>query len=355
MANLGKICMILILYAAAFLSFGSLLTVRKNGKEFSFSRTALYGFFLYHVAFQVVTIPLMLLEQPLSLLTKIWTVILFMVILIALICCGKTWVRAGVRNIKGLFGDEKWNWVPVIVTLISALVVSVLYVSFWDATYYVGQVSFSVYTDTINLVDPLSGEFLEFFDWKHGLATYQMEDAVMCRLTGIHPLIETKTIMVIVISVLTNLIYYQLGRCLFHGKKSAVAVFMLLTLAVNFCTYSAYSTSNFLFFRTYEGKAITGNLTIPFILLLMLELYRDGESRRQWLSFLLVAWGAVALASSAMFLVPTALAAGLIPYGIWKRRPQVWGKMILVMIPCLIVILCYLLNRLGWLTLAVHM
>lgn len=352
MANAGKIILTLFVHAVMFLSFGSFVTVRKKDTEVSFTKTVVFGFFLYHVVFQIVAVPLMFACKPLSLLSAVWAVVMVIILFASAVLHGKIWMKTARERFWRLWGSDKEFWIPILIAGLNVILVSVLYVSFWDATYYVGQVSFSVYTDTINMIDPLSGEFLEVFDLKHCLATYHVNDAVICQLFGLPALVETKTIMVVVIAVLTNLLYYMTGSLLFQGKKEAVAVFMVLTLLVNICTYSAYTASGFLMYRTYEGKAVTANISILAVVYLLLRLYRE-EKREIWYLFVLASWGAVAVASSAMFLIPAALAAGLIPYAIWKRKPAVVGYMIVGMLPCLAVIACYLLGRMGMLEIAV--
>lgn len=354
MANLGRVILVLSAYALAFLAFGSLVTAEKSRRDFSFSQTVIAGFFLYQVVFQVVALPFMFLQKPLSLLATVWGTAAAAVIVWSVCRFGRLWVRVAGERLKGLFGKDRWGWAVLVLTGVLVVLASLIYVSFWDATYYVGQVSFSVYTDTINQIDPLSGNDLQYFDLKHCLATYHVNDAVICRLFDIHPLIETKTVMVVVVMILTNLLYYRLGLKLLHGRKQAVTVFLFFVFLLQIWTYSAYTSSGFLLFRTYEGKAVTANISIPAVLCLLLDLYGGRETAQTWRFLLLTAWGATAIASSAMFLIPAMLAAGLIPLAARRRQPAVLGKMVLVMLPCLAAVSCYLLWHMGFLEIAVR-
>lgn len=354
MANLGKVILVLLYYVIAFLAFGSLITHREKEQSFSFTRSWVFGFFAYHIVFQVMAIPVMFLQCPLSLLAAIWAVVSAAVILLASVRHGKLWWQTAMDRVRGLFGRDWILWIPILTAGATVLLASVIYVSFWDATYYVGQVSFSVYTNTINQIEPLTGDWLQVFDLKHCLATYHVNDAVICRLFGIHPLIETKTVMVAVVAWLTNMLYYRLGCRLLQDKKESVAVFMILTFALNVFTYSSYTASSFFMYRTYEGKAITANLSIPLVVGLLLKLYGEGESRRFWQQMLLAGWGSVAIASSAMFLVPAAMAAGVIPYVLWKKRFAMLPKLAGAMLPSAAMIACYLLGRIGWLEIAIR-
>ena len=129
---------------------------------------------------------------------------------------------------------------------------------------------------------------------------------------------------------------------------------MLLLLVVNICTYSAYTTSGFFMYRTYEGKSITANISIPAVIYLLLDLYRKGDKKENWQRMFLVSWGSVSIASSAMFLVPVTIAAGAFPYAVREKKPIVLVKLGLVVLPCVAVILCYLLGRIGWLEIVIR-
>lgn len=64
-----------------------------------------------------------------------------------------------------------------------------------DAAYYVGSVTTNLATDSISSFDPYTGKALDFFNIRYVFSMYPAANAVLCRLTGLHPLVVTKVIL----------------------------------------------------------------------------------------------------------------------------------------------------------------
>ncbi len=350
MDNWIKSMIVLCTYFILFFSFGSLITCRKDRGGKSVGLTVLIGFFLYHIIFQIITIPLMFALQPLSRLTLLWTVLALGIVLFSVWKNHKVWGRIFRdlwRNVCGKTVYERlWRLAAVAIVLANVLAVSLIYSSYWDATYYVGSVSYSVYHNTINTINPLLGAAFETFDLKHCLATYHMNDAVFCQLFSLHPLIETKTVMVIVVTILLNLIYSCFADFFFPGNPRAKALFLGFGFLINLCTFSDYTSSAFVLLRTYEGKAIAGAVVAPFLFYWFIRLFRSA-GKIEWEGLFIVSWGAVAVSSSAMFLVPAALGIFAVVQWVRTRHFRVVLCSMACMVPAGVVLACYLLNRLG--------
>jgi len=335
------------LLLVSYLSFGSWATCGRKEQRFSAGWALLTGFFTYYLAFQVVAVPLMFLQAPLHLLTGIWLAVLLLVDTGACLKFRKQWIETW----KGIWKRSNfchwYDWVPIAIVVFSVLFVTCIHRTYWDATYYVGSVSYAVYYDTINTIEPTTGEVLAQFDMKHCLATYHMNDAVFCQVWRIHPLIQTKTVMTLIITLLHCLAYYMMARTIWNGEKKSMACFLLLAALVFVFSFSDYTVSAFMMFRTYEGKAITAGLVMTMLFLLFIRLWRDFESTYAWRLLFLVAWGAVAVSSSAMILVPAAITVYVLSQWAVRRRIQMAGYYLLALLPCAAVFLCYMLNRLG--------
>jgi len=347
MAEWVKAAVVIIVYFALFYLFGRLVLSFRGKEKPSVPFAILMGFFAYYSLFQLVTLPLMFTLQPLSLLTGVWSVIVVVVTVVTLFRLRKTTAVQAETIAAYSVRDLFWKGVQALVVLVHTAVTSVMYFSYWDATFYIGTVSFSVYHNAINTYDPLTGRLLDGFDLKHCLATYHMHDAVVCQLLDIHPLIETKTIMVIVITILVNLAYYCLARKLFKQNEFGVALMMGFCFLLNLCSYSLYTSSSFLMFRTYEGKAITGSLVTAVLFYLFLRLYEDPRSYWEWGLLTLVSWGAMAVSASAMMLVPTAIMAFAVVLWFRNREWKIFVRAGISMLPCLLSMAIYFLYRVG--------
>lgn len=347
-------------YLFLFFTFGSVITGRLKKENTSVTLTVLTGFFVYYGLFQLIAVPMALMHQPLRYLSIVWAVTVAVAAVVSVIK-NRSWMG---RALAGFFGalspkgkgfmELLYGWAPVVLVLVQIGISTVWTTDFWDNAYYIGDVSMSVFTDTIGLFDPLSGELRQTIDIRHFFAMYNMQDAVVCRLTGIHPLIETKTIMGAVVMIIANILYYKIGGEFFRGEKKAAAVFMFLVFTVNLFSYTEYNTSGFLFLRTYEGKTILGNVLVPAVIYFMMLLYKNYREKGHWVLLFTVGFAACALSSSAMILIPVAIGAFALPLSLMKRDLRVLLGSVVCMAPSLVVMVCYFLSRLGILVIHVQ-
>lgn len=337
----------LLVYFLLFFVFGIWFRHLTGKKEMSLSSTLMMGFFCYYALFQVVTVPLMFSLQPLSLLTRVWSAAAAVFTVAGLWVCRRDIHTLWKRTAEG-WRKNRWAFLlAALVVTANVVFVSVLYSSYYDATFYVGTVSYSVHYNTINTIAPLSGVTMDMFDMKHCFATYHMNDAVFCQLFNLHPLIETKTVMVVVVTVMANLIYYQIAGKMLRGDWLQASFMLGFILLINLCTYSSFTASSFLLFRTYEGKAVTGTVTMSALLLVFLELNQEHRRGRDWLAVGMIAWGAVAVSSSAMFLVPVAVMAYAGALWICRKDWKCVPIAFFCCIPCFAILGCYFLSRMG--------
>lgn len=338
---------VIIVYFVLFFMFGIWALRIAGGKSRSLGYTIIIGFFAYYAVFQIFAIPMMFSLMPLSMLTKTWSIVALIVV-VSCILSNKEYIETVIKGAKESCRKNKGAvFLIVSVTLCNLLIAGFIYASYYDATFYVGTVSYSVYYDTINTIDPLFGETLDMFDIKHCLATYHMNDAVFCQLFGIHPLVETKTIMVSVITVIGNIVYFQTAKRMLGGDCRKAAVMLLFILLINLCTYSSFTASSFFIFRTYEGKAVTGTITMSALLMVFLDLNQNDREFRNWFVMFMIAWGGIAVSSSAMFLIPVAIVGYGTGLGLVKKN---WRCVIhagICTLPAVIALGCYFLNRLG--------
>ena len=357
--ELVKCIAIIILCFVLFWLFGSILTRCFVKEKCSIGLTLILGFFGYYTLFQIITIPMMFAMQPLSHLTALWTCLVGIVMVLSIAINKKRWTKeVGALCTYLKAGDWKkreyfWDILVAAVILINVIIVSVIYSSYWDATYYVGTVSYSVYYDTINTIYPLSGALMEALDIKHCLATYHMNDAVFCQLFGIHPMIQTKTIMVAVITIILNIVYMQFGRLFFGSNRRRRAMFQLFCLLINLCTYTAYTSSSFIMLRTYEGKAVAGAIVSACLLYWFISLFIK-EKRFYWFGLFVTAWGAISISSSAVFIVLAGIGCFSLVEAVHRRQFLVLVKGFLCAVPALIILGCYLLNNLGIFVVYIH-
>ncbi len=371
--------------------FGTVVLYKRGAKP-HFMYRIMVGFFAYYAVFFVFCVPVMKYYRPLSLLTGIWTAAVAVISLtgIVLIICKRRSqpVREpgneGRRDGKFFFSGVKAAVLRIknnplffagifLLILIQIILVSCTYNFTLDAAYYVAGISTNIDTDMINVYDPFTGAWQDHFEMRYFFATYSVQDAVVCQLTGISPLIWTKSIMSTVIIVLTNMVYYMIASELFDtgvfygktgdeqsvlydeevmGRKRNTAVFLMMAvmLFINVTFNTIYTSSLFLMTRTYEGKAIVGNLGIFSIFLLFLKMNGNDETGlvKPWLSVFLICFGASTVSSTANMLMPVELTVLFLPLIIRKKSYGWIPKYIACVVPGIIFSLAFVLYVKGY-------
>ncbi len=339
---------IILFYLMISYILGDLFLYIISSKEQSVTYRILLGFFCYFLLFQIIAIPLKLTLQPLSLLTRIWWILILAVLLLFSLLRRKSFPEQA-SYLKNLLTKQKWP----LLTMVLLILIQLILVNYngetyalWDQSYYIGDVSASVYTNTISQYDPYTGALLKKLNAEYLLETYQNHSAVLCQLLRIPPLIETRTAESSLMVILANLIYYQLGLELFgknYRKKGVAFVFFLFFL--NLFSFNLFTSAEFLFFRPFEGKTILACIILPMIFLLFLKIAGNHLERNHWLELFLVISASFGLNMSAIYMVPFELSICLIPLGLSKKSFSVWIRYALCLIPCILYGGAYLLTK----------
>ncbi len=302
-----------------YLSFGSLLT-RKKGEALQPLLALVIGFFAYYSLFFCVCIPVMKLYRPLSLLTAIWVPVVAVIVILSAAFHGRSWFDAA----KNLIGKGKEHPVMILLLLViigvQVWIVTTSYNFTLDASYYVAGVATNVETNMINVYDPFTGAWQDHFEMRYFFATYPVSDAVVCQLTGISPLVQTKSVMAATVILLTNIVYYLIAKQLFADKSREQVWMLAFMCLMNLMFITIYTPSLFLFTRTYEGKAIVGNLSVITVFYLFLLAAKDRKVRLFWLLLFLVCFGSTTVSSTANMLIPAEVSVLFLPEIFFKKR-----------------------------------
>lgn len=342
------ILLILFMYVFLFFTFGTYMTRNLKDNNCTIGLTVFIGFFMYYFIFQIISLPLILTRQALSTLSIVWTVVVLLVFIFSMVLNKNVWKH----SYQQIISHKWWNPASVIIFLIIlaqiVLVLSHYTNNHMDAAYYVGKVSTDVYTNTIGQYDPYTGEKLAFFAMRYLPATYNVHDAVICQLSGLHPLIETKTTMSVIVILLSNLVSYKCAEILFQDyKKAQVCMFFFISI-INLFNYSAFTSSGFYFYRTFEGKSILANIILPAIFYTFLRLYKDRRSNANWFMMLIISCSGNAISMSSLMIVPVAITAAIGTLFLLKPDRTLIPRYLICIIPCLAGLVYYLAMSKGF-------
>ena len=223
-----------------------------------------------------------------------------------------------------------------------------------DDAYYGVQGLIAQQQDTLYRINPYTGRSSPL-DERHVMALIPVWEAFVGRMSGIHAIIIAHSVAPLVLLPLTYLVYCQIGKKLFSGKKQGMLpVFMIImALFQLFGNVSIYTNETFLLTRTWQGKSVAGNVMIPAVFWIFLCLFEksgneegDTKASGQKAFYLLLACLnlAAGISSSLAVLLTSLLTAGLgVLFAIRKRKFSILIKAGLTCIPGALYVLTYLI------------
>ena len=354
---LGVICNFII-----YLAFGSLITMpftkKREDVNCPLLLSVVTGFFFYYFVFFFVCVPPMQYFRPLSMLTSIWVPVVAAVVLLSAVLNGKLWVKWFKNALSYVRRHPAAIILLAVLLSIQIVLVSCTYNFTLDAAYYVANVATSVETNMMNVYDPFTGAWQDHYEMRYFFATYSMQDSVVCQLTGIPALIWTKSVMAITIILLTNMVYIMIARELIvyrNGKNDsiknpelAVVIMTGIMFVVNLTFITIYTSSLFLMTRTYEGKAIVGNLAVMTLFYLFIRMNDESIKVRPWLITFIVCFGAATISSSANMLLPVELTVLFAPMIFRKKKWSMLLKYAACVVPGVVFSLVFVLYVKGY-------
>lgn len=248
--------------------------------------------------FQLLCVPLILVEGDFKIVIAGYTVIQALAVLAAVVrgfrkrraVSAASWIRGFDR--KKSVRSVWWIlfWALLIFQLVQA--VRMTYRDGDDA-FYVAITSITQEAETMYRKLPYTGFGTEL-DVRHGLAPFPVWISYLAKMTGIQGVSMAHVVVPVALIAMTYGVFYLLGGILLQEKKDILPLFLIFTeLLVLFGDYSFYTVENFMIARSRQGKAALGSIVIPVFLLLLLLLLRKlqegGEAPLQYFVLLAAA------------------------------------------------------------------
>lgn len=230
--------------------------------------------------FQLICVPMILLEQNYILVVIAYSILLALVVLTVVIIAVKNKKKAPITKKIGTIDKKEpvsllfWAvfWALLIFQLVQA--VRMTYADGDDA-FFVAISSITQNAQTMYRKLPYTG-FATALDVRHGLAPFPIWITYLADVAGIRAVSMAHVILPVVLITMTYGIFYLLGDMLLPKKKEGIPLFLIfIELLVLFGDYSFYTVENFMIARSRQGKAALGSIVIPMILMLLLTLLRQ--------------------------------------------------------------------------------
>lgn len=232
------------------------------------------GQFLLWAGFELICVPLILVEETFTNVVRIFLLYTACAILLALWLDLRRRRKApgGLRVMENRGSRDalyKGLWCLAAALLLAQLLMAcVLAYEEGDDAFYVSISTTTVDADTMYRKHPYTGG-PTLFDMRHALAPFPIWIAFLARLSGMPAVTVAQIALPVVLIVMSYGIYFLIGSRLFKKGSRKLPLFMaLLECLVLFGGYSLYSAENFLLVRTAQGKAVLANIVVPFLFLL---------------------------------------------------------------------------------------
>lgn len=186
---------------------------------------------------------------------------------------------------------DKWHWrkeyviilIALLLILVQMIAVAIFLHTDDDDAFYVGTAAVTYFTNTINYLSPYTGEVMNLAEvGDYLLSPLPVLWGILARLLIIHPAYLTHTVLPILLIPMSYAVYWLLGEEIFTSDKRKQWLFLGFVALINlFGGFSVRSTSSFLLFRIWQGKAILCNVMIPLYFYFFLR-KEKGDTSREW-------------------------------------------------------------------------
>ncbi|WP_330613808.1 DUF6077 domain-containing protein [Butyrivibrio sp.] len=286
----GEVIKLIFWMLSAPMIIGMLFNFLLPKNKRSIGVTFLLGFLVYLAVFEVIAIYCMttIMYSAFAYCVKYFLIAAWIMILFGIgrVCyCifvkkDRSIVLKSVAEKKAT--ETKIYWLIFCVLLVFQLVMSVVMASFdGDDAYYVVESLLAQQADVMNTILPYTGNSTSL-DIRHALAVITMWIAFIAKVSGVHATIVSHSVIPLLFIPLVYLVYAEIGKMLFKEKKEMLPVFMIIvSFLMMFGNVSHYTPATFFLMRTWQGKALVGNLVFPMIFWIFLEMYNLVEIEKK--------------------------------------------------------------------------
>lgn len=348
----GQTFLFVFLFSAVSLMLGLMYTryivIDKN----SFSLNYVAGFIFMFAIFQVVALPATFLHMSFSRLYYSYLLILLVICMISILLNRQRLSYF----IKGKFllehfrkdkGSLNYFYLFVVILILANILVNMMFPVFVqnDDAWFVGLTNTTLFTDGLFTTDPFTGYPLERTPWRYVLAPYPIFHAVLSRSFGIHPAIMIRTVLPIVLHMMTVFVIFNIGRMLFKDENEKIAKFLLIYLIAQFFsgTWGASQGYWAILFAHY-GRTVLFIALIPFFFYWYMRMFWVEQNKANWILLfaLLLAMNMV----SQMGVILGAICVGVsgIVYFVQTKKIKEVFLMALCCIPNIVLTILYVLN-----------
>lgn len=246
---------------------------KKNQRNLGMEYTT--GMLVMLAVFQVVAIPFTILKRSLSELTVVYSLVLVVICVFAMLNIRKVY-KTRIIQIKKRASIWMIAFFFILLQIATSVFLNPDYVYSGDDTTYITMANDTVETDQIYLTDYLTGEHCSLGDVspKYTLTSYLIFTSYLAKISGLHVLVLCKTVMPIVVIAMAYCIWIAMAEELFKWDTEKTIFFVIVLSILNiFGSFSNYTLSFRLLVCSWQGKALLAVVILPYLFFYCWQLF----------------------------------------------------------------------------------
>ncbi len=278
----------------------------------------LSGWIFILAGFEMLCVPMTLLKAPYHILRLCSHIVFGGFAAAAVLLFRRQMVQILKRAGAQIKAADFWSVIAVLAVILQAAVLVAGLHEDADDAFYVATAATTLKTDSMYLFSSYTGMPLHSLPTRYALSAFPIFTAYFSELMGIHPTIIAHTVFPIILIPAAYLVYYQIGAELTGEKKKASFFVVAVSFLNVFGNFSIYSSSSFLLFRIWQGKAALAAIFLPAIFLIAFRIYEKEAARSEWVTMFLLLCSCCMVSSMGVALGPFVL--GALSLVEWIRR-----------------------------------
>lgn len=269
----------------------------------------LSGWIFILAVFEILCVPMTLLKVPYHIL-RLCSHIVFGIFALTGVVLFRDQIRQMIKKagveIKTI---DFWKVIAILVVALQAVVLVAALHEDADDAFYVAAAATTLKTDSMYLFSSYTGMPLHSLPTRYALSAFPIFTAYFSELISIHPTITAHTIFPMILIPVAYLVYYQIGMELTGQKKKASFFVVAVSFLNVFGNFSIYTSSSFLLFRIWQGKAALAAIFLPAIFLIAFRIYEKKAARSEWVTMFFLLCSCCMVSSMGVALGPFVLGA----------------------------------------------
>lgn len=299
---------------------------------------------------QIILVPLVALQQTLSVAITIWKAALQILAAGSFVCL--LFDKAYRKQVQAEHKCHNcWTYVlgafAVILILIQAYIPAHYEHSDDDDSRFVAEQVSAVEHDTMYQESPIIAEYMY---WNEGevrkdlTSPWAMFMAIVSKLSGIAPAVLSHTYAPFFLILLCYAVYALLGQALLGDDWEKTFLFLIFLSVLHLSGYtSTHSLASMLLLRIWQGKALCAGFMIPLMLYLFYQIMQKNYNNRWLILLYVVSTGACLLSGIGIVIMPIMLflygVLDFIYHRAWRKTLSIW----MAAVPCGIFLVYYLM------------